>query len=106
MGVAVDNGWTTTGKSFQGVFVESPNIISSPGSIQVLTNNLNWVNFSTLPHAPVRTSQLVRATDGSARYASADTVAPHLNTYSILVEAAAAGQCWVCLLRYCPVNLQ
>jgi hypothetical protein len=105
-GVAVNNGWTATGKSFQGVFFESPNIVNDAGNIQVLTNNLNWVNFSSLPHAPVRTWQLVPAVDGSLNYVIADTIAPHLNTYSVLVDAAATGGCWVCLVNTTPVNIR
>jgi filamentous hemagglutinin family protein len=105
-GVLVNQGWTTTGKAFQGVFFESPNIISTAGNIQVLSNNLNWINFSTLPHAPVRTWQLALAGDGSAQYVNADLVAPHLNTYSLLIETAAAGGCWVCLVNTQPVNMQ
>ena len=79
--------------------------MSSGGNIQVLSNNLNWVNFSTLPHAPVRTWTLARAGDGSAQYITADSVAPHLNTYSLLIEAAANGQCWTCLVNNLPVNM-
>ena len=104
-GVVVNNSWTAAGQSFQGVFFESPNIGSSTGNIQVLTNNLNWVNFSTLPHAPVRTWQLVPAANGSLSHLAADSIAPHRNTYSILIEAAAAGQCWVCLVNTAPVNM-
>ena len=104
-GVTVNQGWTTTGQAFQGTFFESPNIVSTGGNIQVLTNNLNWINFSTLPHAPVRTWTLMRAAGGSAQYFSADSVAPHLNTYSVLINAAAAGQCWVCLDNTQPVNM-
>jgi hypothetical protein len=105
-GVLVNQGWTTTGKAFQGVYFESPNIVSTAGNIQVLSNNLNWVNFSTLPHAPVRTWQLALAGDGSAQYVNADAVAPHLNVYSLLIETAAAGNCWVCLVNTQPVNMQ
>ena len=104
-GVIVDQGWTTSGQAFQGTFFESPNIVSSGGNIQVLSNNLNWVNFSTLPHAPVRTWSLVRAGDGSAQYITADSVAPHLNAYSLLIEAAANGQCWTCIINNLPVNM-
>jgi hypothetical protein len=105
-GVVVNQGWTTSGKSFQGVFFEAPSIANSMGNLQVLSNNLNWVNFSTLPQAHVRTWQLVRAPDGSAQFATADSIAPHLNTYSILIGAAAAGQCWVCLVNGAPVNVR
>ena len=72
----------------------------------MLTNNLNWVNFSTFPHAPVRSWQLLPAADGSAQFVAADAVAPHLNNYSTLIEAAAAGQCWVCLVNTNPVNMR
>jgi len=105
-GVNVNNGWTASGKSFQGVFFESPSIVSSLGTIQALTNNLNWINFSTLPHAPVRTWQLIPAGDGSLQYLTTDMIAPHLNAYSILIDAAAAGGCWVCLVNTAPVNMQ
>jgi hypothetical protein len=88
------------------VFFESPDIVSSLGNIQVLTNNLNWANFSTFPRAPVRTWQLVPAAGGGAQYQTADTIAPHLNTYSILIETAASGGCWVCLVNNLPVDLQ
>ena len=104
-GVIVNQGWTTAGQAFQGTYFESPNIVSSAGNIQVLTNNLNWVNFSTMPQAPVRTWSLVRAADGNAQYVPADSVAPHLNTYSVLIEAAVAGQCWVCLVNNLPINM-
>ena len=101
----VNQGWTTTGQAFQGTLFQSPNIVSTAGNIQVLSNNLNWVNFSTMPHAPVRAWTLARAADGSARYFAADSSVPHLNTCSILIEAAAAGQCWVCLVNNFPVNV-
>lgn len=104
-GVSVSNGWTTNGVPFQGAFFESPFIYDSVSNIRVFTNRLNWVNFSTLPHAPVRAFELVRAFDASAGYQTADLVAPHLNTYSILVEAAANGQCWLCLINPLPVNM-
>jgi len=105
-GVVVNNSWTGAGQSFQGVFFESPDIVSSRGDIQVLTNNLNWVNFSSMPHAPVRTWQLVPAGDGSLSHLAADSIAPHGNTYSILIEAAATGQCWICLVNSTPINMQ
>ncbi|MEO8506970.1 MAG: hypothetical protein ABI593_05010 [Betaproteobacteria bacterium] len=104
-GVVVNQGWNTGGKAFQGVYFESPVIGSSIGKIEVYSNDLNWTNFSTFPGAPVRVSTLVRNPDGSASYASADAMAPHLNTYSILVDAAAKGQCWICLTNNQPVNM-
>ena len=105
-GVLVNQGWTNVGRTFQGVYFESPNIVSPAGNIRVLSNNLNWVNFSTMPHAPVRTWQLVTGTDGSAQYVPSDAVAPHLNTYSILSETAADGGCWLCITSMAPVNMQ
>lgn len=104
-GVLVNQGWTTTGRSFQGVFFESPFITNLLGNIQVLSNDLNWINFSTFPHAPVRTWTLVRLPNGAATYVPADTVAPHLNTYSVIIDAAANGQCWQCLVNPTPVNM-
>jgi len=104
-GVVLDQGWTTTGKTFQGVYLESPNIVSSTGDIQVYSNNLNWINFSTLPHAAVSVWTLTSQSDGSASYVSADSFAPHLNTYSTLINAAAGGQCWVCLVNTQPMNM-
>ncbi len=102
--VLVNQGWTAEGKAFQGVFFESPNIISS-GLIRVATNNLNWVNFSTFPNAPVRTWQLVPMPDGSLQYVTADTVAPHLNTYSVVTDVAASGGCWICIVNTEPVDM-
>ena len=66
-GVLVNQGWTATGRAFQGVFFESPSIVSSD-FIRVATNNLNWVNFSTFPQRTVRTWQLVPMPDGSLQY--------------------------------------
>ena len=102
--VFLNQGWTTTGKAFQGVFLESPNIVS-PTSIRVYNNDLNWVNFSTLPKAPVRAFTLVSNPNGSASFATADATAPHVNTYSVLIDAAANNQCWTCLVNTQPVNL-
>src|SRR6185369_3452247 len=34
-GVIVNQGWTVSGQQFQGIFLESPNIFSSAGNIQV-----------------------------------------------------------------------
>jgi len=104
-GVRVDNAWTTSGTSFQGLFFEAPNIVSTTGNIQVRTNDLNWANFSSFPKAPVRAWTLVRMGDGSARFAPADAVVPHVNTYSLLIEAAAAGECWVCQMNLNPVSM-
>ncbi len=104
-GVLVNQGWNTAGKPFQGVYFEAPSIGSSLGNIQVYGNDLNWVNFSTLPTAPVRAFTLVRNPNGTASFATADATAPHLNTYSILSTAAANGQCWTCLVNTQPVNM-
>jgi hypothetical protein len=49
---------------------------------------------------------LVQAANGSAQYVTADTVAPHLNTYSVLIETAATGGCWTCVVNTSPVNMQ
>ncbi|HVO88657.1 MAG TPA: matrixin family metalloprotease [Casimicrobiaceae bacterium] len=106
MGVNIDNGWTTTGQSFQGVYFEAPIITNSGGNLQAQTNDLNWINFSTMPSAHVRTWRLVRLADGTAQFQSADSIAPHLNTYSVLIEANANGQCYVCLVSTAPINVQ
>ncbi|MFO1316828.1 MAG: S8 family serine peptidase [Burkholderiales bacterium] len=104
-GVTVDQGWTTTGQSFQGVFFESPSIVSPPGLIQVYGNNLNWFNFSTFPQQSVRAFSLVANPDTSASFVATDTTTPHINTYSVIQNAAAMGQCWTCLINTQPVNL-
>ncbi len=103
--IRVNQGWTTTGRAFQGVFFESPHIASRSG-IDVLSNDQNWTNFSTAPHAAVRSYVLRKQSDGSASYVSADNFAPHLNTFSILAEAAANGQCWTCLVNTSPVDMR
>ncbi len=105
-GVLVNQGWTGAGRTFQGVFFEAPSIVSTGGPIRVLSNNLNWINFSQRPGASVRTWQLVIGPDGSASYVDADAVAPHLNTYSVSIDTAAAGGCWVCLINPVPVDLR
>ena len=104
-GVRVDQGWTTSGQPFQGLFFEAPAIGNSKGLIQLYSNNLNWSNFSTFPTSFVRASTLQRNPNGSASFAAADGVAPHLNTYSVLIDAAAKGQCWTCLQNTQPVNM-
>jgi hypothetical protein len=104
-GVVVDQAWTTSGRTFQGIFFESPSISSSNGNIQTYGNDLNWVNFSTFPLTPVRAFTLVRNGNGTASFVAADATAPHLNTYSVLVNAAADGQCWTCLTNMQPVNM-
>ena len=67
-GVIVNQGWTTSGQAFQGIFFESPNIISTAGDIQVYSNDLNWVNFSTFPHAPVHAFSLTPNSNSSASF--------------------------------------
>jgi len=104
-GLTFNQGWTTTGRAFQGVFFESPNIVSA-APVSVLSNNLNWTNFSTLPKGHYRVWTLVQKPDGTSQYAPADSVAPHVNTYSVLIEAAANGLCWVCMVNSTPVNVQ
>jgi len=105
-GVFVTNGWTASGTAFQGMYFESPSIVSTGGAIEVLTNNLNWINFSTLPAAVVQAWQLVQQPDATVQYVPADSTAPHLNTYSTLINANAAGQCWTCLMNVAPVTIQ
>ncbi|HTP98502.1 MAG TPA: S8 family peptidase [Casimicrobiaceae bacterium] len=98
-GVAVNQGWTTAGQAFQGMFFEAPVIKSTAGTVQAYTNDLNWINFSTFPQAKVTAYTLVQNGDGSASFANADATAPHQNTYSVLIDAAANGQCWTCLVN-------
>ncbi|HTR56646.1 MAG TPA: hypothetical protein VMM27_00570, partial [Casimicrobiaceae bacterium] len=87
-------------------FFEAPVIMSSTGFIQSYTNNLNWVNFSVFPSTPVRAFVLLRNADNTASFAPSDAVTPHLNTYSVLINAAAQGQCWnPCLINSQPVNM-
>ncbi len=105
-GVAIVNGWTLAGESFQGVNLEAPRITSRAGPIRIYTNNRNWANFSTYPYAPVRTWQFVAQADGSARYVAADATAPHLNPYAALVNAAARGECWVCLVDMRAIDMR
>lgn len=104
-GVFVNQGWTTSGRSFQGVYLESPNIFNSKGDIEVYGNDGNWINFSTFPNSRVRAFALVRNPDGSAGFAPSDATAPHLNTYSTLTNTAASGGCWTCLVNPQPVNM-
>jgi len=105
-GVAIVNGWTLSGQSFQGVNLEAPRITSSSGPIRIYTNNLNWGNFSTYPFAPVRTWQFLPRPDGTATYVPADAIVPHLNPYAALVNAAARGECWSCLVDMRPFDMR
>ena len=63
------------------------------------------MNFSTLPSKPVSVKRLTLNGTGGASYASADFLAPHLNTYSLLGETAANGGCWTCLDNTQPVDM-
>ncbi len=105
-GAVISNGWTTEGTQFQGVFLEAPAITSTRDRIGVLTNDLNWVNFSTFPSASVSAWQLAKDGFGNAVYRNADAWATHLNTYSVLSNAAAAGACWTCLVNPLPVDMR
>ena len=105
-GVVINQGWTVTGKQFQGVFFESPEIVSPAGFIQVLTNSPNWINFSTRPQQHVRTWSLAPNASGGASYAVADSFATHLNSYSATIEAAANGECWTCLINPNSVDMR
>lgn len=104
-GVAVVSGWTTDGAAWQGQFHEAPLITSRAPPIDIWLSDLNWVNFNVRPSVGVRAWQLRRQSNGSAQYVTADTTAPHLNTYSSQMEAAAAGECWICLVNSNPVDL-
>ncbi len=104
-GAVINQGWTITGQQFQGVFFESPNIVSPAGDVTVATNNPNWINFSTLPHRRVVSWTLTPQQNGSAMFERADTTAPHRNSYSVTTEAAANGQCWVCLINFTVINV-
>ena len=103
-GVTLNQGWTVNGLAFQGIFLEAPTITSST-DIKIYSNDLNWSNFSVLPDAPVHVWRLTRDAGGNSTYLFADLAAPHLNTYSVLVEAAANGQCWICLVNPQPVDM-
>lgn len=105
-GVVINQGWTTTGKQFQGLFFESPRIISPGGTIQVLTNNPNWINFSTWPLQHVSAFSLVPNAGGGASFIASDAVSTHVNSYSQTIEAAANGQCWTCLINSTPMDMR
>jgi len=100
-GTAIDNGWTTSGATYQGVFMQAPYIVDSASAngIAVRTNNLNWVNFSVRPAVPVHTWTLQKQGDGTTSFGVADAIAPHFNFYSLVSEAGAAGLCYVCLVN-------
>ncbi|MCC7216517.1 MAG: Ig-like domain repeat protein [Burkholderiales bacterium] len=104
-GVVVNQGWTITGKQFQGIFLESPNIVSPAGLIHLYSNYPNWVNFSTMPKQSVRAFSLAANPDGSASFFAADAIIPHLNTYSVTVDLAASGGCWTCAINSTPIDV-
>lgn len=104
-GVALNQSWTTSGQAFQGIFLEAPRITSTGGPLRVYGNELNWVNFSSMPTAPVRAFTLARNADGSASHVPADATTPHLNAYSLISNAAITGQCWTCLVDPRPVDM-
>jgi hypothetical protein len=104
-GVTLNQGWTTTGRAFQGIFLEAPSITSSVGTIKLFSNDLNWTNFSILPMKSVAVSRLTLQPNGSASFTNADLIAPHLNTYSTIAATAASGGCWVCLVNTVPVDM-
>lgn len=104
-GVPINQGWNTDGKAFQGVYLEAPSLYSIEGPIAIYGNELNWVNFSSRPTAPVVASKLARNGDGSASFVRSDDTTPHLNTFSRLIDAAARGECWTCLVNTSPVDM-
>ncbi|HTR57390.1 MAG TPA: Ig-like domain repeat protein [Casimicrobiaceae bacterium] len=104
-GVSVNQGWTAAGKAFQGLYFESPDIISG-STVSILSNDLNWTNFSSMPAGHFHISRLTQMPDGTLGYSAADSTAPHLNRYSQLIDAAANGQCWTCLINYTPIDVQ
>ncbi len=106
-GTTLVNGWTTSGTTYQGIFLEASSIVDSSGAsaLAVYTNDRNWANFSVRPTLPVRTSTLMRQADASARYADADAQAPHLNFYGLVTEAGAAGKCYACLVNTSVMDL-
>jgi len=104
-GVTINQGWTTTGRSFQGIYLEAP-AITSATPVQVWSNDLNWTNFSVQPTGHFQVSRLKAQFDGSAFFVPADSEAPHLNIYSTLIDAAANLQCWTCLVNFNPIIVQ
>ena len=78
---------------------------SQEPKIRIYSNDLNWINFSTMPGKPVQAFRLVRNGNGSASFAAADIVATHLNTYSLVTETAAQGGCWTCLINFDNIDM-
>jgi hypothetical protein len=103
--VQFDNGWSTNGTPFQGVFFEAPLIKSSYGNINVVTSNNQWVNFSTLPVGTAAYIQQLRPDAGG--YPGYEQVenAAHVNAFSQITAIAAAGGCWICAVNTTPVTL-
>ncbi len=107
-GMAIDNGWTGTGRTFQGMFFEAPRIGDTwpwqPPTISrsgLQTNNLNWVNFSTLPRPSISVWQVL----GPGTTDSASATAVHLNPYASMIDTAASGGCWICDVDTAPLRL-
>lgn len=100
-GTVLVNGWTTSGTTYQGIFLEAPSIVDSSGAVaaSVYTNDLNWANLSVRPALPLQTATLRRQNDGTAQYGGANALAPHLNFYALVTEAGAAGLCYICLVN-------
>ena len=100
-GTTIDNAWTTSGATYQGVFLEAASVTDSGASarIAVRTNDRNWVNLMPRALVPVNTWTLQRQGNGTAQFQAADGVAPHLNFFSITTEAGAAGACYTCLVN-------
>lgn len=70
-GVVLNQGWTTTGRAFQGIYLEAP-VITSATPVQILSNDLNWTNFSVQPSGHFAISRLKAQPNGTASYAAAD----------------------------------
>lgn len=102
--VTLVNGWTTLGKPFQGLHFEAPSI-TTPSLTSIFSNALNWVNFSVQPTGHFGFFSL-SGTGSYTQYDPSDKIVPHLNTYSILIDAAANGQCWTCLVNSSPIAVQ
>lgn len=107
-GMTIDNGWTASGKSFQGMFFEAPRIGDSivwpppfRSASELRTNRQNWVNFSVVPSPAISVWQIF----GPHTMGDASATAVHLNPYASMIETAAAGGCWVCNVDTVPVRL-
>ena len=76
----VDNGWTTGGQAWQGMFFEAPVITSSAGLIDVRASDNNWINFNVKPNVGVRAWQLTRAWPAALRSSLRRTASPPIST--------------------------